>query len=168
MITMREAIFAFSADVSCLHFHLYHLTRATLSLVACGRLNGVDASSRLEVRGAQNELLEQTDISTEGRRFGHGDAVFHLMNWFYSNYGESMLISGVGHRVPHGGEVFAEPALVDPGVLEELERLVFLSPVIQPLALAGIKAIARFFPDLPQVACFDTAFYRGRPSSSNT
>jgi acetate kinase len=67
-----------------------------------------------------------------------------------------------GHRVVHGGPRHAEPALVDDGVLTDLRGLVPFAPLHMPAAIAGIDAIrARW--DIPQVACFDTAFHHGMP-----
>jgi acetate kinase len=66
--------------------------------------------------------------------------------------------------VVHGGGHFSAPVRVDGGVLEELERLVPLAPLHQPHNLAPIRSLARRMPDLPQVACFDTAFHRTQPS----
>src|SRR5205807_3750665 len=67
----------------------------------------------------------------------------------------------IGHRVVHGGPHYDRPVLVDGSVLEELQRYVSLAPLHQPNNLAPIRSLLARFPDLPQVACFDTAFHRG-------
>jgi acetate kinase len=67
----------------------------------------------------------------------------------------------VGHRVVHGGPDFDRPTLIDDAVLARLERYVSLAPLHQPHNLAPIRSIRARFPQLPQVACFDTAFHRG-------
>jgi acetate kinase len=66
----------------------------------------------------------------------------------------------VGHRVVHGGPQYDRPVLVDSAVLADLERYVSLAPLHQPNNLAPIRSLFARFPDLPQVACFDTAFHR--------
>ena len=66
----------------------------------------------------------------------------------------------VGHRVVHGGPRYDRPVLVDANVLAQLERYVSLAPLHQPNNLAPIRSILARAPDLPQVACFDTAFHR--------
>jgi acetate kinase len=71
--------------------------------------------------------------------------------------------AAVGHRVVHGGPDLAAPVLVDDAVLARLEALVPLAPLHQPNNLAPIRSIRARDPSLPQVACFDTAFHRGRP-----
>jgi acetate kinase len=69
----------------------------------------------------------------------------------------------VGHRVVHGGGTYAEPALVDAAMLHGLESLIPIAPLHLPGAIAAMKAMRRRDPDVPQVACFDTAFHRNLP-----
>ena len=67
----------------------------------------------------------------------------------------------IGHRVVHGGPDYDRPVRVDQDVLARLERYTSLAPLHQPYNLAPIRSIMARFPDLPQIACFDTAFHRG-------
>jgi acetate kinase len=76
------------------------------------------------------------------------------------------LPSAIGHRVAHGGPDFAEPTLIDDAVLDRLARLVPLAPLHQPNNLAPIRAIRARRRELPQVACFDTAFHRGHSEAA--
>jgi acetate kinase len=69
--------------------------------------------------------------------------------------------TAIGHRVVHGGPDYDRPVLVDADVLSRLERLTPLAPLHQPHNLAPMRSVLVRFPDLPQVACFDTAFHRG-------
>jgi acetate kinase len=71
------------------------------------------------------------------------------------------LPTAIGHRVVHGGPNYAEPTIVNPAVLNQLERLTPLAPLHQPHNLGLIRLIAARQPHLLQVACFDTAFHRG-------
>jgi acetate kinase len=66
----------------------------------------------------------------------------------------------VGHRVVHGGPDFDRPVRVDRAVIASLERYIPLAPLHQPHNLAPIRSLLERRPDLPQVACFDTAFHR--------
>ena len=70
---------------------------------------------------------------------------------------------GVGHRVVHGGLLYAAPARLDATVVSDLEQFIPLAPLHQPHNLAPIKLLMAEQPDLPQVACFDTAFHRAQP-----
>ena len=72
-------------------------------------------------------------------------------------------LAAVGHRVVHGGETYSGPVLIDGVVLRELERLVPLAPLHQPHNLKPIRIVREHLPDVPQVACFDTAFHRNQP-----
>jgi acetate kinase len=67
----------------------------------------------------------------------------------------------IGHRVVHGGPDYDKPVRVDQSVLARLERYISLAPLHQPYNLAPIRSILSRLPDIPQIACFDTAFHRG-------
>lgn len=68
--------------------------------------------------------------------------------------------TAAGHRIVHGGMRYAAPLGLDAEVVAELETLIPLAPAHQPQALACIRTVTETWPDLPQVACFDTAFHR--------
>lgn len=70
--------------------------------------------------------------------------------------------SAVGHRVVHGGLEFHRATWVNQDVIDRLRLLTSLAPLHQPANLAGLEAARIQFPDVPQVACFDTAFHHGR------
>ncbi len=72
-------------------------------------------------------------------------------------------VTGIGHRVVHGGKNFSAPQKIDAAVVAELEALTPLAPLHQPHNLKAVKLILDQFPDMPQVACFDTAFHRTQP-----
>lgn len=73
-------------------------------------------------------------------------------------------IAGIGHRVVHGGEKFGEAALITKSVLKSIERFIELAPLHNRPSLEGIKACRRYFPGIPQVAVFDTAFHQSIPA----
>jgi acetate kinase len=80
--------------------------------------------------------------------------------------GEHGFLSGLeaaGHRLVHGGSRYKDPQRITPEFLTEIERLVPLDPDHLPAAIRGIKFIAKKFPELAQVACFDTAFHSSLP-----
>ncbi len=72
-------------------------------------------------------------------------------------------LGGVGHRVVHGGESFADSTLVTPEVLAAIEAVIPLAPLHNPANLLGIQVCQALLPDLPQVAVFDTAFHQSLP-----
>ena len=72
-------------------------------------------------------------------------------------------LSGIGHRVVHGGEEFTEPTLIDEKVIDTIHRLSPLAPLHNPANLLGIEVAMQSAPQVPQVAVFDTAFHQSIP-----
>jgi len=77
-------------------------------------------------------------------------------------------VDAVGHRIVHGGTDFLAPVLVDAHVERRLRELVELAPLHQPKSLAGLAAARKLLPDVPHVACFDTAFHATLPPAAYT
>jgi acetate kinase len=77
-------------------------------------------------------------------------------------------IDAVGHRIVHGGTEFTGPVLVDARVVRRLEALSDLAPLHQPKSLRGLQAVSRMLPNVPAVACFDTAFHATMPAAATT
>lgn len=75
-------------------------------------------------------------------------------------------VKAVGHRVVHGGEKFAESALVTEEVLESIEKCNYLAPLHNPANIIGIRACMELMPDTPNVVVFDTAFHQTMPESA--
>jgi acetate kinase len=75
-------------------------------------------------------------------------------------------LSGVGHRVVHGGEDFTGSVLIDRKVIKAIERNSMLAPLHNPPNLMGIKAMQSLLPDMPQVAVFDTAVHQTMPKKA--
>ena len=77
-------------------------------------------------------------------------------------------VVAVGHRVVHGGERLQDPTVIDPTVVDQLERLIELAPLHNAPAVAAIGTAQRALPDVPHVAVFDTAFHRTLPEVART
>ena len=92
----------------------------------------------------------------------HTVAVGALMDWLEERCGRDAL-TAVGHRVVHGGPKYSEPQRITAEMVEELHRLSPLDPEHLPEEILLTEAFHRRFPDLPQVACFDTAFHHDLP-----
>ncbi|MEY9787148.1 acetate kinase [Sinorhizobium fredii] len=80
---------------------------------------------------------------------------------------EGLELRAIGHRVVHGGPDYAQPVLIDATVLDRLASYQDLAPLHQPNNLAPIRLAMEINPDVPQVACFDTAFHRGHPEHAD-
>ena len=101
------------------------------------------------------------DGQIEGPR-DHAEALEQVDAAIHEALGDRVL-DAVGHRVVHGGERFAEPVLVNNEITRAIERLNPLAPLHNPANVLGIRAISKKWPELPQVAVFDTAFHRTLP-----
>jgi acetate kinase len=77
-------------------------------------------------------------------------------------------LSCIGHRVVHGGARFIEPTRINPSVKEGIRQVIPLAPLHNPANLEGIELMESFFPDVPQVAVFDTAFHSTLPEQVKT
>jgi len=156
------SILVVNAGSSSLKFSLFRVDDAAgLHLAARGQLDGIGTRPRLKASdGAGSPLVDSGIAVSEAREVK--DAVGLTGAWLRTQFtGEPLL--AVGHRVVHGGAEFSRPVRVDASVLSELERLVPLAPLHQPHNLAAIRMLLETQPQMPQVACFDTAFHRAHP-----
>jgi acetate kinase len=118
---------------------------------------GSDDSS-LRILDAAGATLHAHDAALTD----HVTALEVLFGWLRST-GREQGLAAVGHRVVHGGERFAQPALVTAEVVSALRDLIPIDPLHLPPAIDALDAATRAFPGLPHVACFDTAFHRQLP-----
>lgn len=72
-------------------------------------------------------------------------------------------LHSIGHRVVHGGENFSSPTLIDNHVIDKIREMIPLAPLHNPANLAGIEIMRELYPEIPQVAVFDTAFFQTLP-----
>jgi acetate kinase len=115
------------------------------------------ADSELRVVDAQGTELHRAPVGAD-----HGDALDAWFAWLRDSACDEGLVA-IGQRVVHGGERYAAPTLIDDAVIAELETLLSLDPEHMPPALCAIERTRRAYPQVPQVACFDTAFHRDMP-----
>ena len=159
---MTNAVFVLNAGSSSLKFSIYGLADPNLNAVAHGVIEGLGTSPRFKARDQQGQTLADTSLGGQTKSFGHVEAFAHLAHWTRNHFSGELSPLAAGHRVLHGGLTFSEPTLIDPAVMTKLEQLVPLAPLHQPHNLEAIRAVTQLLPKLPQVACFDTAFHRGR------
>jgi acetate kinase len=158
---VAEAILVLNAGSSSLKFSTFLLKDGDLESSLRGQAEGLYTSPRFEARDAAGKTLSEHSWK-EGEAIGHDEAIAHLIDFLRRNRAENQIVA-VGHRVVHGGVDYSEPTRVTPQVMKALEKLVPLAPLHQPHNLAPIRYVLERIPDLPQVACFDTAFHRTQP-----
>lgn len=96
----------------------------------------------------------------------HSRAVAAILDHLGSDATPHPAPTAVGHRVVHGGKRFSSSVLIDDDVVTAIEALSDLAPLHNPPALEGIRTVQASFPDLPQVAVFDTAFHHTLPPTA--
>jgi len=109
----------------------------------------------------KNVLVEKnlTEVSVELPN--HKNAIEFFLGWL-TQQSEIRLIA-VAHRVVHGGPNYSKPVIITAEILKQLNSYQPLAPLHQQHNLAPVDVIAQMYPDLPQVACFDTAFHQTMP-----
>ena len=158
---MVDAIAVLNAGSSSIKFALFAERGRELELVARGQTEGLHTAPRFVAKDLDGNILGEKTWG-EGVKLGHAGALDHLVAFLRAELVEYRLV-GVGHRVVHGGLEYAQPVRLDAQVLAALEKYVPLAPLHQPHNLAPIKVLLDHAPQLPQVACFDTAFHHGQP-----
>ncbi|MBC7857797.1 MAG: acetate/propionate family kinase [Burkholderiaceae bacterium] len=159
---MDGIVLVLNAGSSSVKFSAFEARGRKPRLTMHGQIEGLYTTTpRFAAGDADGEPLGRKVWNGEAG-FGHRQAIEFVLWFLRGHYGTGQLIA-VGHRVVHGGADFAQPALVTPALIGQLEKLTPLAPLHQPHNLEPIRMIAGLFPDLPQVACFDTAFHRTQP-----
>jgi acetate kinase len=159
---MADTVLTLNAGSSSLKFSLYRVAHGDRAeLAAKGQVEGIGTVPRLVAEDGGGERLIDRRWPDD-QASGHAEFFQMIAGWLGEQFSGTTLL-GVGHRVVHGGIHYAAPVRVDPAVLERLEGLCPLAPLHQPHNLAGIRAVSAMRPELPQVACFDTAFHRSHP-----
>lgn len=122
-----------------------------------GKVEGITGTApRYEATGEPDAMLtlDATDP--------YSGALMHIRARLQARLGDRRL-AAVAHRVVHGGSKYFAPVRVDAAVLADLRSYIPLAPLHQPFALEAIEALLGLHPELPQVACFDTAFHHTVP-----
>jgi acetate kinase len=153
-----DTILVVNAGSSSVKFQVFAADGPALKRLIKGQVEGIRTRPRLRAEDADKQTLidhcyasgEVPDVAAALQTAGA---------WLRDAH--SLEPMAVGHRVVHGGPEYRQPMLVDAEVLGHLEKYIPLAPLHQPNNLAPIRALLSRYPELPQIACFDTAFHRG-------
>ena len=156
----RDAILALNAGSSSVKFALFgQSTGDRPELTSHGVVEGIGGSPHFLARDPHGASLAERRFPKDTQ----DQALLDALLGFVADHLGGDRLGAVGHRVVHGGTAFDRPVRVTDTVLATLDALTPLAPLHQPHNLAPIRAIAASRPNLPQVACFDTAFHHGMP-----
>ncbi|MDE3820173.1 acetate/propionate family kinase [Sinorhizobium meliloti] len=159
-----DAILVVNAGSSSLKFQVFGIEGANLTRQVRGQIGGIGTRPRLQVKGADGTVLIDQSYAAEAVR-DLPAAIAAAREWLLTI--EGFELRAIGHRVVHGGPDFAQPVLIDTTMLDRLASYQDLAPLHQPNNLAPIRLAMEINPDVPQVACFDTAFHRGHPEHTD-
>jgi acetate kinase len=149
-------ILCLNGGSSSLKFAVYWLSDGTEERVLFGAVEGIGQSGgKAWLRSGDKALQE------ESGKFPDHTAAIDTMFAALHKQGEKLIAAG--HRIVHGGPKFGAPQRIDEKLKSGLEELIPFAPLHLPSQVAMIEAVAVHFPDLPQVACFDTAFHARMP-----
>jgi acetate kinase len=157
---MTDAVLTLNAGSSSLKVSLFPLVGD--KPLASGLADRIGPEGVLKLKDANGQ-----PITASGDIGSHAGAMEAVIASFRAAFA-GLELHAVGHRVVHGGDSHIAPALVDGDALSTLERFSPFAPLHQPHNLAGVRAAIAAFPDVPQVACFDTAFHRSHPWVNDT
>nr|WP_315262790.1 acetate/propionate family kinase [uncultured Limnohabitans sp.] len=155
------SILSVNAGSSSLKFALYPIEGAGIGEAeVTGNIEGLEPSGEpricMAIQGQGKEITDVCVMSDQEPFEAALEALDSLLALRFSH----LRVQAIAHRVVHGGAFYSSSVRVTPEVMAQLATLNALAPLHQPHNLAGISAFAESFPDVPQVACFDTAFHR--------
>lgn len=153
-----KTILVVNAGSSSLKFQVYAVEGTELRRLVKGQMDGIGTKPRLRATVADGTVAVDQTFPAE-QVADPAAAIHETGTWL--RHTQKFELLAVGHRVVHGGPEFSQPVLVNAEVLAHLEKYAPLAPLHQPNNLAPIRAMLQRRPELPQVACFDTAFHRG-------
>lgn len=163
---MTQAILTINAGSSSIKFALFERDDPVRPQAALrGELDGIGAQPRLKARDAQGAVLAEltfAELAGLPADEQHRRSLDFLVRWL-DEHDNAWRIIAVGHRVVHGADRYAAPVALSPADVDALAGFVPLAPLHQPYNVAGIRALAALLPEVPQVACFDTAFHMTQP-----
>ena len=159
---MAQAVLTLNAGSSSIKFKVFEIADADrLELVSRGQVEAIGSAPRFVAYDPGGKVLAEQSWPEPDQPFR--SLIGTVIGCAEDHLGADAL-AAVGHRVVHGGPDYFRPKLVTPELLAALDRLVPLAPLHEPHNLSPIRAIADARPNLPQVACFDTAFHHAMPA----
>jgi acetate kinase len=160
-----DTILVVNAGSSSVKFQVFEIgTGRRLKRQIKGKVEGIGSSPRLRATGAGGGVL--TDHAYSRETVPDVPAALQAAgSWLRGELRIDPV--AVGHRVVHGGPEYGGPVLVREEVLRHLERYISLAPLHQPHNLSPIRSLLVRRPELPQAACFDTAFHRTHSAAAD-
>src|SRR6202142_4652435 len=158
MKKVKACVLTINGGSSSIKFALFELSDS-LNRILAGSIERIGLPKAIFVVKGLKSADNFTQSMTAAN---HTEAVGALMDWIEERIQRGEL-TAVGHRVVHGGPKYSEPQLITTGMVGELHQLLPFDPEHLPEEILLTEAFHRRFPDLVQVACFDTTFHHDLP-----
>jgi acetate kinase len=158
MIPQQARILTMNKGSATLKSALYEAGDHDKPLVSIAVDQAGTSGERLKITDPNGTVLLDSPVDS-----GDSNAALEMMFAWLDKRDYVAGLAAAGHRLVEGGPRYREPQRVTPEFLSELEKLVPLDPDHMSAAIQGIRFVTRKFPNLPQVACFDTAFHSSLP-----
>lgn len=157
-MTKTPIILVLNAGSSSLKYSLINLSNpAQRSAGLIARIGEMDATHTHQVNGTSSKTVLAVN--------SHAEAVERVFSRLSAdNCLDSNSLIAIAHRVVHGGEQFSRPAIINTHLISTLRELIPLAPLHNPANIIGIEACQQQFPDIQQIAVFDTAFHQTLPA----
>lgn len=143
-----DTVLTINAGSSSVKFKLFAFTK-DLAPLAEGKVSGIGTSAVFEAGGKKQNISPGAT---------HEAALRAIIEWVHAQKG-GWRISAAAHRIVHGGTEFTAPVRINADVFHRLKQLCPLAPLHQPHNLAAVGIADSLLPQVPQIACFDTAFH---------
>ena len=160
-LTLSMHILVINAGSSSIKFALFDMAAETLQLSGnIERIGETKGTAVLRHHGNNGRAHEESDNAEFPN---HAAALRRISNFLCTYVSPSQSLTAIAHRVVHGGEYFPAATFIDSAVIDKIRATVPLAPLHNPANLAGIEALRDLYPQVPQIAVFDTAFFQTLP-----
>lgn len=141
---------------SSLKFAVYPVN-SHLHVLFQGQITGIGGKAQSQIEDAHGQIIDTQSDNVQN----HQQAITYCLHWLKMQT-PTMEIIAAAHRVVHGGQKFQQPVVISHEVMDYLHSLIPLAPNHQLASLAGIKVLQQAYPQMIQIACFDTSFHYSR------
>jgi acetate kinase len=155
---VQRGVLTMNRGSSTLKSALYDAANRNELLLSISIDQAAGSGSRLKIADAKSTVLHESLVDSDESNI----ALEAMLAWL-GEHGYLNGLAAIGHRLVHGGPRYKEPQRVTPEFISEIEKIAPIDPDHMPAAIREIKFMAAKFTNIPQVACFDTAFHRTLP-----
>lgn len=152
-------IVTINSGSSSIKYAVFEFNRGLKKLLN-GNLENIKTAPLLKIYDENNLLIET-------KEFPKDKSYEYFFELLVAGFSKNFSVAAVGHRVVHGGLNYTKPIVISKEIMEELKKLIPFAPLHQPYNLQAIECITKLHPELPQVACFDTAYHHTHPPVAN-